>query len=59
MMDNEKLDADFAARIKAECSHDDTEAAHYQADAILCELLAGLGFEKTVAEWAEVGKWYA
>lgn len=60
-MDADKLDAEIAARIKAEAvfSDGDTEAAHINADAILCELLIKLGFQKTVDAWSAVDKWYA
>lgn len=37
----------------------DTEAQHGKADAILCELLAGLGYDDVAAEWGLVPKWYA
>lgn len=59
MMDVEKMDAEIAERIKSQCSHGDAEGAHFEADAILCGLLSGLGFQKTVDAWAAVDKWYA
>lgn len=37
----------------------DYEMAHSEADDVLCELLASLGFDDVVAAWAKVGKWYA
>jgi len=37
----------------------DIEIAHSQADGILCELLSSLGYEKVVAEYNKVDKWYA
>jgi hypothetical protein len=37
----------------------DYEAAHSQADDILCKLLTDLGFADVVAEFDKVGKWYA
>ena len=38
---------------------DDPEVAHPKADAILCELLTGLGFKDTVvAAFQRVPKWY-
>jgi hypothetical protein len=40
-------------------SHGDTEAAHGNADDILCELLKSLGYEDVVEEWYKVKKWYA
>jgi len=40
-------------------SHGDPEAAHCQADALLCDLLTGLGYEQLVAIYHKVEKWYA
>lgn len=37
----------------------DTEAAHGDADNVLCELLTTLGYADVVAEWQKVDKWYA
>ena len=37
----------------------DIETQHSRADAILCELLAALGYESVTAEWDLVPKWYA
>jgi len=36
----------------------DTEGAHIEADAVLCQLLRELGYEKVVEKWYEVSKWY-
>jgi hypothetical protein len=54
-----KADHEAAERIRKECSHGDTEGAHYSADKILCELLESLGYKETVAAWDEIAKWYA
>jgi len=40
-------------------TEDDTEQAHRSADAALCEVLQALGYDRLVAAWQEVGKWYA
>lgn len=37
----------------------DNEAAHNEADAILCDLLTELGYADVVAEWEKIEKWYA
>ena len=38
---------------------DDPEAAHGQADTILCSLLLSMGAEEVVTEWLKVKRWYA
>lgn len=55
----EKADKDFAEAITNQCSHGDTEAAHYTADHIIIQLLLVLGCSKTVEAWESVDKWYA
>jgi hypothetical protein len=37
----------------------DTEAAHAEADDILCALLRDLGYGDVVDEYDKVAKWYA
>jgi hypothetical protein len=37
----------------------DYERAHSEADKVLCDLLTALGYADVVAEWEQVGKWYA
>lgn len=37
----------------------DTEAAHGDADQVLCDLLTSLGYEDVVSAWRAVNKWYA
>ena len=37
----------------------DTEAAHYEADMVLCQLLISLGYQDVVDEYAEINKRYA
>lgn len=37
----------------------DTEMAHSQADDLLCEFLAALGYADVVAEYEKVDKWFA
>jgi hypothetical protein len=38
---------------------EDQEAAHDEADEILCWLLRELGYGDVVDEWSKVKKWYA
>lgn len=38
---------------------DDTEAAHAEADDLLCEALIILGQNDIVKEYEKIGKWYA
>ena len=45
--------------LKAEQNSGDTEAAHGNADDILCQLLTAIGYGDVVAEWEKVDKWYA
>jgi hypothetical protein len=37
----------------------DIEAAHSQADEVLCILLDALDLHDVVAEWEKISKWYA
>lgn len=37
----------------------DTEAAHWLADKVLCNLLNELGFEDVVNAWEKIDRWYA
>lgn len=46
-------------QLKAQVENDDLEAAHEEADFILCELLEALGYLDVVEVWREVGKYYA
>lgn len=45
--------------LKAAQVNDDTEAAHSDADDVLCDLLISLGYQDVVDEWRAVHKWYA
>jgi len=57
---NEKLSYDtvrLMQRLQKE-SEIDTEAAHIDADALLCALLGKLGFVEVVQEYHKVRKWY-
>jgi hypothetical protein len=49
-----------AIRQLQECQNNrDIEAAHGDADDILCSLLKSLGFDDVVAEYEKVNKWFA
>lgn len=49
-----------AVRELKECQRcDDTEAAHCEADDVLCALLLELGYKDVVDEWLKVRKRYA
>ena len=37
----------------------DREAAHMDADHVLCRLLMSLGYEDVVDAYHNIGKWYA
>ncbi len=49
-----------AIKLLQECARSgDIEAAHSDADDVLCSLLMSLGYEDVVDEWCKVDKWYA
>ena len=37
----------------------DPEAAHSEADKVLCQLLRDIGYDDVVTEWEKINKWYA
>lgn len=37
----------------------DIEAAHSDADDVLCKLLSSLGYADVIEQWEKVDKWYA
>lgn len=45
--------------LKMEQNNGDTEAAHSNADGVLCELLKALGYADVVEEYEKVDKWFA
>lgn len=53
------IDDSVARMIVETCMTGDQECDHSKADDILCDLLRILGYEKTVAAWDQVDKWYA
>lgn len=46
-------------RLRSWQGDQDKEAAHSDADRVLCELLTALGYADVVAEWQKIDKWYA
>lgn len=47
------------AKLKDLQKSGDTEAAHGDADQIICDLLSELGYQDVVEQWDKVDKWYA
>ena len=43
----------------ADIGHSDTETSHIEADKLLCKLLVTLGYQKSVAAFMALPKWYA
>ena len=37
----------------------DAEVQHSDADRVLCQLLQELGYDRVVAKWQSIPKWYA
>jgi hypothetical protein len=55
-----KTDDEAATEMKSlSRSGQDSEGVHKDADLSLCELLISLGYEKTVAEFMALEKWYS
>ena len=54
----QKLDTKHANELE-ECQAMGPEEGHIKADELLCELLAELGFTKTVQAFKALRKWYA
>lgn len=55
----EKLQAEYVEKMKGCVENGDTEAAHGDADDLLCEFLRKLGYNELVEKYLEVNKWYA
>jgi hypothetical protein len=54
-----KLQNKYLRKLGAAQKDDDTESAHCDADGLLCDLLIELGYDKVVAAYQEIEKWYA
>ena len=50
---------EYKARMRECVENGDIEAAHIDADDILCEVLTDLGYEDLIALYHDVRKWYA
>jgi hypothetical protein len=46
-------------KLKALQGDTDPDAAHMDADKVLCDLLHALEYSDVVLEWEKVKKWYA
>ena len=49
----------YMERMEEAVNNGDTEAAHGDADGILCELLSDLGYGELIGLYCKVDKWYA
>lgn len=49
----------YKIRMKQLQESDDTEAAHSEADRLLCELLDSIGYKEVTEEFRKIYKWYA
>lgn len=56
---DDEIIQDVISKLKALQSNSDIEAAHNQADKILCDLLNSLGYDDVVKEFENLEKWYA
>lgn len=56
---DDEIIQDVISKLKALQSNSDVEAAHNQADKILCDLLNSLGYDDVVKEFENLEKWYA
>jgi hypothetical protein len=55
----EKLQNEYVEKMQECVNAYDPEAAHGDADKLLCELLEKLGYAEVVAKYKEVARWYA
>lgn len=54
-----RLKLEAVDKLKLINKNRDPEEAHVEADAVLCALLAELGFENVVVAYNRINKWYA
>lgn len=57
--EKEALYKSLIEEMRQEIKNDDTEAAHCNADYILCRWLEALNFHELLEAYEEVDKWYA
>ena len=50
---------EYITRMRECAENGDIEAAHSDADEILCEVLKDLGYEDLITLYHDVRKWYA
>lgn len=58
MPDKAKLIEKYKTLMETEVLEGDIEAAHPNADGLLCKLLTELGYEEVVKVYDNVDKWY-
>ena len=59
LAEHKTLSIKYRAKLKILAENPDEEAAHIQADDVLCDILNQLGFEDVVEEYRKIPKWYA
>ena len=58
-MEKEVIIKEAIEKMKECVNNDDTEVAHINADAVLCDVLTQLGYKELVDLYEKVKKWYA
>ena len=59
MKKKEKLVKKYIDELEKQVKNSDTEEAHAIVDALLCDLLSELGYQKIVKAYKKIDKWYA
>ena len=58
-MEKELIIKEAIEKMKECVNNGDTEVAHINADAVLCDVLTQLGYKELVDLYEKVKKWYA
>ena len=58
-MEKEVINKEAIEKMKECVNNGDTEVAHINADAVLCDVLTQLGYKELVDLYEKVKKWYA
>lgn len=58
-MEKEVIIKEAIEKMKECVNNGDTEVAHINADAVLCDVLTQLGYKELVDLYEKVKKWYA
>lgn len=58
-MEKEVIIKEAVEKMKECVNNGDTEVAHLDADAVLCDVLTQLGYKELVDLYEKVKKWYA